>query len=129
MPFVFAQFLIVGYYLDYYKRRKINSREVTMQTLKYILYNENLINDTIFLLYVYVKYYMVVLLMIQNYCLAAIFITTFIFTITWQFSPFILLLQSIALFYLGTISILDRDAVSKVIVATVNIHKVYNPSK
>lgn len=127
MPFVFAQFLIVGYYLDYYKRRKINSREVTMQTLKYILYNENLINDTIFLLYVYVKYYMVVLLMIQNYCLAAIFITTFIFTITWQFSPFILLLQSIALFYLGTISILDRDAVSKVIVATVNIHK--NPSK
>ena len=98
-----------------------------MQTLKYILYNENLINDTIFLLYVYVKYYMVVLLMIQNYCLAAIFITTFIFTITWQFSPFILLLQSIALFYLGTISILDRDAVSKVIVATVNIHK--NPSK
>ena len=31
MPFVFAQFLIVGYYLDYYKRRKTNSREVTMQ--------------------------------------------------------------------------------------------------
>ena len=30
MPFVFAQFLIVGYYLDYYKRRKTNSREVTM---------------------------------------------------------------------------------------------------
>ena len=48
----------------------------------------------------------------QKLCLASIFITTFIFTITWQFSPFILLLQAIALFYLGTIAILDRNAVS-----------------
>ena len=38
MPFVFAQFLVVGYYLDYYKRRKMNSREVTMQKLKCVLY-------------------------------------------------------------------------------------------
>ena len=61
MPFVFAQFLIVGYYLDYYKRRKTNSREVTMQTLRCIL---SAYYDAIYLLYVYVKYYMVVLLMI-----------------------------------------------------------------
>jgi hypothetical protein len=44
--------------------------------------------------------------------LVLIYVLTLVFNVTWQFSQFVILLQSCVLFVLATIQILDRDQVS-----------------
>ena len=43
--------------------------------------------------------------------LMAIYISSLLFTITWQFAQFVLLIQALVLFCLATVGILDRDRV------------------
>lgn len=46
--------------------------------------------------------------------LVQIFVMTFIFTITWQFAPFALLLHSFGLYVLSSVQLLNKDVVSKI---------------
>ena len=47
----------------------------------------------------------------DSYHLVAVFISSLLFTITWQFAQFVLLIQALVLFCLATVGLLDRDRV------------------
>ena len=47
----------------------------------------------------------------HNSRLVMVFISSLLFTITWQFAQFVLLIQALVLFCLATVGLLDRDRV------------------
>ena len=47
--------------------------------------------------------------------LMAVFISSLIFTLTWQFAQFVLLIQALVLFCLATVGLLDRDRVCRLL--------------
>lgn len=47
--------------------------------------------------------------------LMAIYISSLLFTITWQFAQFVLLIQALVLFCLATVGLLDRDRVCRLL--------------
>ena len=73
LPFIFAQFLVLGMYFDSKKAVAGSKHE---------------------------KVYLV-----------AAYVLSFLLAITWQFAQFVLLLQSLVLFALGIVRIVDKDKV------------------
>eukprot|EP00092_Neocalanus_flemingeri_P010313 GFUD01011110.1.p1 GENE.GFUD01011110.1~~GFUD01011110.1.p1 ORF type:complete len:1009 (-),score=246.24 GFUD01011110.1:254-3280(-) len=47
--------------------------------------------------------------------LVAVYISSLIFTLTWQFAQFVLLIQALVLFCLATVGLLDRDRVCRLL--------------
>jgi len=47
--------------------------------------------------------------------LAKVYLLTLLFTVTWQFAQFVLLLQAVTLFGLATVGLLDRDRVCRLL--------------
>ena len=56
----------------------------------------------------------------------AIYISSLLFTITWQFAQFVLLIQALVLFCLATVGLLDRDRVlSNILLSLVNCSDIF----
>ena len=54
----------------------------------------------------------------DTYHLVAVFISSLLFTITWQFAQFVLLIQALVLFCLATVDLLDHDQLYQTMVIT-----------
>ncbi len=96
LPFIFAQFAVVGLYLDSNARH----REVRFRSIFGSWTNPNLFHDMVLSAVPFQKTYLI-----------TVFGLTFLYGLTWQFAQFVTLLQCVTLFGLATIELVDKDKV------------------